>query len=240
LAVQRPFYPEGAICHTYLLHPPGGVVGGDRLDISATVDGGAHALITTPGATKFYLSAGDTAQQIQTLRVEAGAVLEWLPQENIYFPGALVDTATRAELSGDGRIALWEIHCLGRPVIAERFDRGRVDTRLQIRRDGRPLLIEHLRARPQTLGYGALMADQPVNGTWLMNAADRDALPMLRDLLSTDEARYVGLTLLEDLLVARYLGPSTEQARNLFVRLWSAARPKILHRTAVPPRIWAT
>lgn len=240
LAVQRPFYPEGGVCHTYLLHPPGGVVGGDRLDISATVGKDAHALITTPGATKFYLSAGETARQEQTLRVEAGGVLEWLPQENIFFPGALVDTRTRVELDGDAKIALWEIQCLGRPVIDERFDRGRLDARLQILRDGRPLLLEHLRARPHRLGCRSLLAEQPVSGTWIMSAADRACLSLLRDLLSPDEARRCGLTLIEDLLVARYLGPSTEQARGLFVRLWSEARAEILHRTATPPRIWAT
>ena len=89
LAVQRPFYPEGDTCHLYLLHPPGGVVGGDRLDIEARTTGEAHALVTTPGATKFYLSAGHTAHQTQRLRVGAGGALEWLPQENIFFPGAL-------------------------------------------------------------------------------------------------------------------------------------------------------
>jgi urease accessory protein len=80
LTVQRPFYPEGGPCHIYLLHPPGGVVGGDRLEIAVEVGEGAHALITTPGATKFYRSAGPRAHQIQHLSVAGGGVLEWFPQ----------------------------------------------------------------------------------------------------------------------------------------------------------------
>ena len=81
LAVQRPFYSEGDVCHLYLLHPPGGVVGGDRLNIAAETAADAHALVTTPGATKFYLSAGAVAHQTQRLQVTAGSSLEWLPHQ---------------------------------------------------------------------------------------------------------------------------------------------------------------
>ena len=86
LTVQRPFYPEGGPCHLYVLHPPGGVVGGDRLAVSVLVAEGAHALITTPGAAKFYRSAGPRADVVQRLSVDAGGALEWFPQENILFP----------------------------------------------------------------------------------------------------------------------------------------------------------
>src|SRR5205085_6360717 len=67
LVVQRPFYPEGDPCHVYLVHPPGGVVGGDALRIDATVDPGAHALITTPAATKFYRCEERISTQTQEL-----------------------------------------------------------------------------------------------------------------------------------------------------------------------------
>ena len=85
LAVQRPFYPEGAPCHVYLLHPPGGVVGGDQLDIDITLGENCQALITTPGAAKFYRSEGSVAQQQISMQLAPGAELEWLPQENILF-----------------------------------------------------------------------------------------------------------------------------------------------------------
>ena len=88
LTVQRPFYPEGDICHSYILHPPGGVVGGDILDIEINADTSAHCLITTPGATKFYRSKNDL-ESIQTLHIsiKKNAIVEWLPQQNIFFTG---------------------------------------------------------------------------------------------------------------------------------------------------------
>ena len=71
LRVLRALHPEGGVCHSVLVHPPGGIVGGDALAIAITLASGAHALITTPGATRFYRSAGATATQ--TLSVAAAA-----------------------------------------------------------------------------------------------------------------------------------------------------------------------
>src|SRR5262245_10241542 len=67
LVVQRPFYPEGGVAHVYLVHPPGGVVGGDQLRLSVLAEEGAHALLTTPAATKFYRSDGRVARQRQEI-----------------------------------------------------------------------------------------------------------------------------------------------------------------------------
>ena len=59
LIVQRPFYPEGPeVCHTYLLHPPAGIAAGDRIEAAVSVEEGAHVLLTTPGAAKWYRSGG--------------------------------------------------------------------------------------------------------------------------------------------------------------------------------------
>ena len=88
LTVQRPFYPEGECCHVYVLHPPGGIVSGDQLAIAINVDENAKALITTPGASKFYRSSGEQAFQTIALSINEGATLEWLPQETIIFEGA--------------------------------------------------------------------------------------------------------------------------------------------------------
>lgn len=240
LAVQRPFYPEGDVCHVYLLHPPGGVVGGDSLDITVTAESNSHALITTPGATKFYRSAGQDARQVQRLSVEDGAVLEWLPQENIYFPGARVRFDTRIDLQGNARFAYWEVQCLGRPVLEEGFDQGFIDSRLSVYRDGEPLVLERLRVSADNRVRLSLMAGLPVGGSLLISNAGEAEIEACRDLLLGDGADYTGATLLGDILVVRYLGKSTERARRLFADVWRSLRPGALGRSPSDPRIWAT
>lgn len=239
LSVQRPFYPEGGVCHVYLLHPPGGVVGGDVLDIEVNLESGARALVTTPGATKFYRSDGRPALQSQRLRVAEGAVLEWLPQESICFPGAEARMSTLVELHGSARLAMWDILCLGRPVIDEPFDQGTLDNRLVIERDGVPLLIDRLRVRPDNRDRLSLMAGLPVAGTLVISAAGEEEITACRDLLLAEAGDYAGATLVEDLLIVRYLGGSTERARRMFTRVWQALRPPGIDSPAVP-RIWAT
>jgi urease accessory protein len=237
LAVQRTFHPEGDTCHLYLLHPPGGVAGGDRLSIDIGLSPQTSALVTTPGATKFYNSTGPTAQQLQRFSVDAGC-LEWLPQENIFFPDALVELATEVDLHGDARYIGWEINCLGRPVIGERFGAGRALFSTRLKRDGRPLLIDRLSVDSSSLSGLATLRDQPVNATLVATGADKAVLDKARGVAA--ESGSTGLTLLGDVLVCRYLGDSTEQARKLFVAIWKQIRPSLIGKVAVPPRIWAT
>ena len=238
LAVQRPFYPEGEVCHLYLLHPPGGVVGGDGLEIAVWLEPGAKALITTPGATKFYRSQGDEASQDCHLHLGDQAALEWLPQENIHFSGVQARLKTRVDLNPTSRFLGWECQCLGRPALAEGFDRGELDCQFQVWRDGLPLLLERLRLTPQSRLGAAGLRGRPVTATLIATPAGQTELDRARALLG--EGDQAGVTLLEELLVVRYLGDSTEACRHLFTRIWTALRPSVLGLAPCPPRIWAT
>ena len=144
LTVQRPFYPEAETCHLYLLHPPGGIVGGDELTISATIDADCHTLITMPGASKFYRSSGAQARLQQTLTLAENSTLEWLPQDAIFFPGANAALSTAFHLAASSTLLAWDLLCLGRPVIGEAFSHGALANRLEVWVDGSPLLIERL------------------------------------------------------------------------------------------------
>jgi len=241
LCVQRPFYPEEEVCHLYLLHPPGGVVGGDRLELDVHVREKAQVLLTTPGATKFYRSTGAQAVQRQRLRIEAGGVLEWFPQENILFPGAEVRSHTRLELTGDARLLGWEIQVLGRPVIGERFRSGTADLGLDIERDGRPLLSERLRLeRGDALDGPSGLRGHPVVGTFLATGTRAEDLTAGREGSTPPGDTPFAMTLLDDLLVARCLAESVESVRRIFATLWGLLRPRLLGRAACPPRIWMT
>ncbi len=241
LSVQRTLYPEGDLAHVYLLHPPGGVAGGDRLDVTVNSDARSQALITTPGATKFYRSAGADACQRQHLRVHDGATLEWLPQENILFPGARAHLYTRVDLSASARFIGWELHCLGRPVIAETFDHGAVSFALAIHREGRPWLLDRLRVdTASTHSRAAGLRGWPVFGTLCATPVDAPLLEHLRAQVPGEDGDCWGLTRLDDLLVARWMGDSTERARRWFEALWRALRPEVIGRAPCIPRIWNT
>jgi urease accessory protein len=243
LRVQRPFYPEGpGVCHVYVLHPPGGIVAGDQLSIDVSVASAAHALLTTPAATKLYRSGGARALQSQQLRVAAGARLEWLPQETIAFDGAQVDLQTKVVLSDDARFLGWEILCLGRPAAHERFEHGELRPALEIWRDDKLQYVE----RGVYRGGSALLAasfglrGEPVVGTMVC------AAPGVATACDAARAALTGVNALaaisswDDVLVARYLGPSSEQARELFCAIWNVLRPLIMGVVASPPRIWRT
>lgn len=240
LGVQRPFHPEGEVCHVYVLHPPGGAVGGDQIDISAAADTRARALLTTPGAAKFYRSTGPQVHVEQRIAAARESSLEWLPQENIYYPGARVRSTSHFELAGDARLLAWEIHCLGLPAAGAAFDDGALAARLRVARDGKPLLLECLRVTPHTHRHLAGLRGLPVSATLLATGADQTLCTRLRESLPKEQPGYLGLTCIEDLLVVRCLSSSTAQVKSLFVKLWCDLRPAVLGRKACLPRIWAT
>lgn len=241
LTVQRPFYPEGDTCHLYLLHPPGGLVGGDQLRLEANVGKGAHALLTTPGATKFYRSAGPWARQQQRFEIADGGVLEWLPQETILFDGARAELSSHIELHAGAGFIGWEIYCLGRPAARERFGNGQCRFRLALYRDRKPLLLERLNIMDKShLDRPAGLRGHPVTATLVATGADRDALLATRDILQRHPVEDAGVTLLDDLLVLRCLGPDGEAIKRLLEQVWGVIRPRLLGREPSPPRVWAT
>lgn len=244
LQVQRPFYPDGErACHVYILHPPGGVVGGDSLSIHASVDSGAHALLTTPAAGKLYRSDGDIARLSQELKVADGAWLEWLPQETIAFDGTHAVSETRVTLAGTAAFIGWEILCLGRPAAAETFTRGEFVQRFEIWRDGVPLWWERnaLVGRAPVLQAPWGLAGRSVVATLVAVGRAPGALTALRELLNADHADgEFAVSQLRDVLVCRYLGNSAEQARAGFTDAWRLLRPALWGIDASPPRIWST
>lgn len=243
LRVQQPFYPEAdGLCHCYLIHLPGGVVGGDSLELEVSCEPGAQALITSPGAGKFYRSAGALAVQRQHLVVASGASLEWLPQEQIVFNGARVDSLTRADLAPGGRFLGWEINCLGRPACGEVWDRGRWRSRFELYRNGQPLLLERNLYQDGSAALTAAwgLAGFPLQALLVMTDTSAAQLELGRRLLRPTSEERLALTQREDVLICRYLGHSAERAKQVLTALWSTLRPEWLGRPAVAPRIWAT
>ena len=125
LRILQSLYPEDeGICHNVIVHPPGGLVGGDTLTIGVRVRDGAHGLITTPGATRFYRSEGETALQTTRIQLDANARMEWLPLEAICYSGCLAENRLRMELAPGSELMGWDVTALGLPESGLPFDRG--------------------------------------------------------------------------------------------------------------------
>ena len=241
LVIQRPFYPEDGVCHVYMLHPPGGIVGGDKLTTTINIDDGANALITTPGASKLYRSNGNTSEQNNRLQVNSGS-LEWFPQECIAFSGAHAQNRTQVHLKKQARFMGWEILCLGRPAANEVFDQGKVSMRFDIWRDDKPLLFDNLKIHGAddilTAAWG--LRSYPCNATFIASGVDQALLETLQNNVSVSGDAIAGMTRIEDVLVCRFLGHQAEQAKDYFIQLWHCLRETVIGKAVSEPRIWKT
>ena len=252
LMVQSPFYPEGPVCHVCLLHPPGGVVGGDRLHVTGRLHERAHALLTTPAATKVYRSAGGLSRIEHELHVAPGATLEWLPQRTLAFSGARAHASTRIHLRASARFIGWEAVCLGRPAAGERFDRGFMRQDFELWKDGEPLMMERnaFDAAAPLMQAAWGLARRRALASLLIHPAGEHLPAAARAVLERSdagtaraspegaEAGRAAVTLVDGVLACRILSDDMEGAWGLLVALWRTLRPLCLARDAVTPRIW--
>lgn len=248
LLVQKPLYPEGRheVCQVVIVHPPGGVVGGDELEIAARVGASAKAQITTPGAAKWYKANGHVSRQNIRLEVSAGGLLEWVPQETIFFDNADVVLDHHVTLGEEASYIGCEILCFGRTASGESFTGGHITQRVGIRRDDKLIWFEQL----QLSGGGPAMksplvlADCTVCATLLavgktVPAAILDAAREGACAIANGTG-HLGVSQLKPLIVARYLGHSSETARRIMLHVWGVLRPAMLGRQAMVPRLWNT
>jgi urease accessory protein len=245
--VQRPFFPEGrAVCHVYLLHPPGGLVGGDELRLELRVDAGAHTLVTTPAAGKAYRTLGPAARQTHLLSVETGGALEWLPQETILYDGCNLELDTRVELAAGARLFAAETLAFGLPARGGTFARGSCRQGFELRREGVPIFVERGRFEGGAAGQRACwgLAGAAVLTSIVAAPAPADStLEALRAVaVAGADRERAGVTVLGDreVLVVRHLGARAEEARAFIQAAWRLVRPALLGRRALTPRIWAT
>ncbi len=241
LTIQRPFYPEGDLCHLYLLHPPGGIVGGDQLSIEVNTDSNSSALLTTPGATKVYRTSDHKHSTInQNFIVAEDSSFEWLPMETIVFPGANSQFSSKLLLSGNARIAAWEVYCLGRPAINESFDFGSLNFSFELWRDGMPILLDKLMIDKTELESVVGLRGFPVFGTFIISKTNKKVLETVRAMMIETDSCVTGVTQIEDIIIVRSLAKKTYLVQDLFKKIWQTVRPLVFEREASIPRIWAT
>lgn len=248
LRILQSLYPEGdAVCHNVLVHPPGGLVGGDTLDISATVGPGAHGLVTTPGATRFYRSTGERALQRTHLTLAEGARLEWLPLEALCYNACNAENHLTLNLAPGAECMGWDVTALGLPHAGQPFDTGR--------------FVQHIEAPGRWLERGVIDAadhrllESPLGlaghrcmaslffvvGTPLERARRDTALDAARAVMDAHALKAsAGATSPNgQVLVVRALAPQVEPAMQLLRQVRAAWRAALWQLCAEPPRIWS-
>lgn len=247
LRVLRRLYPEGpGICHHVLVHPPGGIVGGDVLALDADLDPGTHALITTPGATRFYRSEGAEAQQMVRLRLQGDARLEWLPLETIAHRGCVARSELALDLAPGAEAMGWDLLALGLPAANEAYDHGVFHQRLA--------LPGHWLEQGSVRGDDALLLDSPLGWAgrrvlatlWFAAGqpwptARRDALlDGARAALAEADLPAGATAAHPRVIVLRVLAHRVEPAMQLLQAVRARWRGTAWGLAAETPRIWRT
>lgn len=264
LYVQKPFYPEGRdLAHCYLLHPPGGVVSGDTLDITIEAKQGANTLITTPGAARIYRAREVDSLQTQNvlINIEKNTSVEWFPMETIVYDGADAELNTTVILQEHSQYIGWEITCLGLPAGNKPFNDGSITQHYRVEKNDLPLFIDRLQFSPKKSSWfhhqagmraktcsGFFMAgpfDFSTNNKSNTHNSPGISQESLTEVLRQQVAQIakekkLAVTWVNDFCMVRYLGESAFEARDGFIALWAILRPALINRKACAPGIWKT
>ena len=242
LVVQKALYPEGPkMCQILIIHPPGGIAGGDVLKLTCDLGAGANAQFTTPGATKWYESFERPSKQSTIFNVKSNSVCEWMPQENIIFNKCLADMEINVNVETGGVFVGWDFCALGRHIDHAPLLEGRLKQKINISVDGVSKFLERTIFSPDQFMDGPGILDDFSNfGTMAVVGLEHDKILMdeLRGIAK--EEAHCGITYLNDVLIIRWVGGDIERGRQVFTNMWVRLRPLYSSHAAVTPRIWNT
>lgn len=243
VVVQKPFYPkQDHSVHIYLVHPPGGIAGGDELNLRLHLHPCSQVLLTTPGASKFYRSS-EPSLVSNYFTIEDHACLEYLPQENIFYPQCMSQIRNEVHLAEKAQFISWDISSLG-TIAHEAFQSANIFQHLRVFRQGRPLFVDGFSLAPETSILHAHwgLQNYSVLGNFLMCLSDPVELSPLRDITQqyNESGDLCSISQSNGVLITRYLGQKSARARKFFEQIWGVVRPIALARQLVRPRIWNT
>lgn len=248
--VQKMLWPEKTgVCHAMIVHPPAGIAGGDHLTFSISVDANAHALVTTPGAGKWYKTNLKKAFQHIEIQVKDDAIFEWLPQETMLFNGALAYSETRIDLASTASFIGWDMLVLGRQARDEKFSHGMYHNQFKLYQDQKLLVADTLRfeGNDRFLSSCLGMNGHAVMGSfWAVppmllrqTIILEEQIGVVRDLIMRMDLA-VSLTLLDDVISARYLGDDARECHDAFAAIRAKLRRFWFDLDEEFPRIWRT
>ena len=248
--IQKMLWPEtNGICHAIIVHPPAGIAGGDHLTFDMQVDAHAHALVTTPGAGKWYRTNGKQAFQHVHIRLNDNAVFEWLPQETMLFDGANASSETTVYLDAAASFIGWDMLVIGRQARDEKFVQGAYQNRFQLWRNDKLLVADSLnfKGNDRWLSSCLGMNGHAVMGSfWAVPPEKYRAsvhleahIDLTRELIMRMDVP-ITLTVLGDVICARFLGDDVRHCHDGFAAIRSRLRRYWFDLDEAFPRIWRT
>jgi urease accessory protein len=229
-----------------IIHPPGGIAGGDRLTLEVDLERNSNVLVTTPAATKWYKAINRLSSQQITIRVGDGATLDWLPQENIFFNAARAEITLTLQVAPSATVIGWEVLLLGRQLSGERWEEGNLSLVTVIRGgNGKLLWAEQTLLEATSL---VRQAGQGLDGRnifgllWVVGSCCTPELAqeIAADLPFADELRAGATCLRSGVLLVRVLSRQIEPLRKLLVSCWNQLRPRVHGFQSQPLRLWST
>ena len=248
LRILQSLYPEGdQICHNVLVHPPGGLVGGDTLDIQVTVAEGAHGLVSTPGATRFYKSGGHPALQQVVAHLSDNAKLEWLPLEAIAYNDCEATNRAIFNLAPSAELITWDVTALGLPSSDMAFTQGHFQQHLEIpgvwleRGNIRGEDTRWLNSPLGLAGSKCLASLVFASGSAIDSDRTTQALEAAREVIESHPLRLqAGITCAHpQVIVLRVMSPLVEPTMDLLKKVWAVWRHTLWALPSTPPRIWS-
>lgn len=222
----------------------GGLVGGDRLRFSVTAGPDSAACITSQAAEKIYRSTGATTEINIDITAEAGATLEWMPQETIMFDGARLRRNTRIDAAASARILAGEMVVFGRIAHGENFANGLLHDGWRVFQDGMLVWADalHLEDNIAEIIAAPMTFDGATGCATLLYIAEEatERLDEIRDAMATisaDDCR-MAASCVGSVMIIRLLGPNAATLRRAYSQLWSLLRTKLLGLPTALPRVW--
>ncbi|MCW3848059.1 urease accessory protein UreD [Sphingomonas sp. LB-2] len=218
-----------------LLNTAGGLTGGDRMRWEASAGRGANLRVTTQTAERVYRSNSGDALVETHLHAEAGAALEWLPQETILFDGARLSRTLSIELANNASLLAVEAIVFGRRAHGECVRSGALRDQWRVRQGGRLIYADNVRIdgdiaaladRPATLGGAQAFA------TLLLAGHGRMPIETLRAILPDDDGLEAGASALPHVTIVRVIAAHGDILRPALAGLLHALRGAAL------PRVW--
>ena len=231
---------HGEAPEVVLANTTGGVAGGDSLSVTVDCNSGAEGVVSGQAAEKIYRALDAPAQMQTTLRLDAAAALEWLPQETILFNGALLNRQINIDLAGDSRLLMAETIVLGRKAHNETFASGQLTDYWQIDRAGEPVWRDRMLidGGGDSLFTATGLRSAGALATMIYAAPDAESHTEYLQIEMANLPLFAGATYVRGLLIARMLGDDAGRLKSMLADVIGTFRHRALGRPATAPRVW--